>query len=158
MAKHAMLGLARSVMYDAEADGIVCSLVAPWFCPTKILSPPTLFSLAGLPLTEASKVVDAMLFASTTTRSGDVLAVDAEGVLRLPHPVMDNGTQTNYYTLYRDRGAFILSVRAAVRQGARIALRGRGWNDSQITAIKWGSLSLLVAGFASFVGVASRFV
>lgn len=157
MSKFAVRGLALSCMSDAATDGIVCTMICPWFCPTKILEPSTLFSLSGLPLTEASKVVDAMLYASTTTSSGDVLAVDAEGILRLAHPVMETN-RANYYTAFRDRAECVLSIRANVRAGARIVLRARGWTDSQITGLgyaftglKYASVSALVAGAAVVV-------
>lgn len=110
MSKHAMMGLFRSVEQDAKAAKISLSLICPWFCTTTgILRPDVVFSLSGLPLTDEIKVVDAMLLASVTERCGDALAVDAEGILRVPGPAMYyDYTETNYYNQFAKRAHFLI--------------------------------------------------
>ncbi len=108
--KHAMMGLFRSLEHDARAANLSLSLVCPWFCSsTGILGPEVVFSLAGLPLTDQAKVVDAMLLASVTERCGDALAIDAEGILRVPGPAMCyDFTQNNYYNSFQQRAIFVI--------------------------------------------------
>lgn len=108
--KHAVMGLFRSLEHDARAANIALSLVCPWFCATTgILGPEVVFSLAGLPLTDQGKVVDAMLLASVTERCGDALTIDAEGILRVPGPAMCyDYTETNYYKSFEQRAVFVI--------------------------------------------------
>ncbi len=110
ISKHAMMGLFRSVEQEAKAAKISLTLICPWFCTTTgILRPDVVFSLSGLPLTDERKVVDAMLLASVTERCGDALAVDAEGILRVPGPKMYyDYTETNYYNSFAQRAHFII--------------------------------------------------
>lgn len=110
MSKHAMMGLFRSLEHDARASQISLNLICPWFCTTTgILRPDVVFSLSGLPLTDEVKVVDAMMYASVTERCGDALAIDAEGILRVPGPAMYyDYTQTNYYNSFSRRAQFVI--------------------------------------------------
>lgn len=110
MSKHAMMGLFRSLEQDAKASYISLSLICPWFCTTTgILRPDVVFSLSGLPMTDETKVVDAMLLASVTESCGDAFAVDAEGILRVPGPAMYyDYTQTNYYIQFAKRAHFVI--------------------------------------------------
>lgn len=80
MAKHGVLGFARSLLYIAGADGIGCSVIAPYFVDTPIMAP-----IKGLlekeKLSKIEDVVDALTFAASAPRPGLVLLIDPIGVL-----------------------------------------------------------------------------
>ncbi|GAA5936611.1 hypothetical protein JCM3775_000147 [Rhodotorula graminis] len=102
MSKHGILGLFRSLYYDALVYGIKINIVNPFFVSTGIIGVLPRLLIAGIPLATIDEVVAAMVAASTKPDSnGSAFVVDFKGILELPTAVfsVDDG----YYRVFASR-------------------------------------------------------
>ena len=103
-AKHAVLGLFRSLYFDGQIHGIkyvldslsLCSnfeltcvdstnIICPWFTDTGIVTPLTRAALIGLPLCTVDDVVSAVIrSAADQSFSGNTVVIDAKYVFPSP--------------------------------------------------------------------------
>ncbi|KLO20319.1 NAD-binding protein [Schizopora paradoxa] len=64
-AKHALLGLARSIKMQFEAEGCRIAVVCPWFADTAILPAAFKVIMAGIPMVPVERVAGAVFRAAT---------------------------------------------------------------------------------------------
>ncbi|BGP54456.1 hypothetical protein JCM8202_001534 [Rhodotorula sphaerocarpa] len=103
--KHAVLGLARSLVFDGMAYGISVNIVNPFFVKTNIFGTAASLLLAGIPLPEIDDVVTAMIAASSKPdTTGSAFVVDFKGVLEVPLAAESNGP-SGYYEVFARRAA-----------------------------------------------------
>lgn len=98
-----IIGLARSLYDDMKTYNIRVAVVSPWFTDTAILPKASRFILAGLPLTPVSRIVSAIIHASTDAEwstSGATYALpDDKEVFRIERHELAVGA----YKLFHDR-------------------------------------------------------
>ncbi|GAA5835902.1 hypothetical protein JCM9279_002138 [Rhodotorula babjevae] len=101
MSKHGILGLLRSLYYDALVYGIKINIVNPFFVSTGIIGMVPKLLIAGIPLATIDEVVAAMIAASTKPDSnGSAFVVDFKGILELPAAVY---SLDGYYHVFASR-------------------------------------------------------
>ncbi|GAA6037208.1 hypothetical protein JCM8097_008621 [Rhodosporidiobolus ruineniae] len=106
--KHAVLGLMRSLAYDADMYNITINTVHPFFVLTNIFSPIVNLLLAGIPLPTVDEVVATMVAASSMPRSsGAAFVVDFKGILKVPRHLHETGS---YYRVFMDRATGAMST------------------------------------------------
>ncbi|GAA5829446.1 hypothetical protein JCM11251_005055 [Rhodosporidiobolus azoricus] len=107
MSKHAVLGLMRSLYYDAGVHGIGINVVNPWFVKTNIFGALPLLLLAGVPLATVDEVVAAMIAATGKPKTnGASFVVDFKGILEVPYAEHGKG---QYYKVFMDRATGLMS-------------------------------------------------
>ncbi|GAA5884419.1 hypothetical protein JCM6882_005245 [Rhodosporidiobolus microsporus] len=105
--KHAVLGLMRSLYYDAGVHGIGINIVNPFFVKTNIFGAVPLLLLAGIPLATVDEVVAGMVAASGKPKtSGSSFVVDFKGILEVPYAEHQKGT---YYQVFMARSVGLIS-------------------------------------------------
>ncbi|BGP38570.1 hypothetical protein JCM10449v2_002505 [Rhodotorula kratochvilovae] len=107
--KHAMLGLFRSLYYDAQIYGIRLNIVNPFFVSTGIFGTLPKLLLAGIPLPTVDDVVAAMVAASSKADStGSAFVVDFKGILEVPWGSFAHG-EDGYYAVFSNRAKGAIS-------------------------------------------------
>ncbi|GAA5873811.1 hypothetical protein JCM8547_005952 [Rhodosporidiobolus lusitaniae] len=104
--KHAVLGMMRSLQYDAAVYNISMNIVNPWFVKTNIFGAVPLLLLAGIPLATVDEVVAAMIAATSKTDAhAAAFVVDFKGILQVPLAEHEKGT---YYRNFMDRATGLI--------------------------------------------------
>ncbi|GAA6011262.1 hypothetical protein JCM10207_008281 [Rhodosporidiobolus poonsookiae] len=108
--KHAVLGMFRSLFYDARVHGISINCVNPWFAETNIFGAVPLLLLAGIPLAGHDDVVGAMMAASCKPKTcGSAFVVDFKGILEVPYGVHASG-KDGYYGIFAKRAVGAIAL------------------------------------------------
>ncbi|GAA5884424.1 hypothetical protein JCM6882_005246 [Rhodosporidiobolus microsporus] len=106
-AKHGVLGVMRSLYYDASIYGISINSIHPGFVKTPMLNATELLVIAGIPTSPIEDVVAAMVAASTKPEmSGSAFVVDFKGILELPHAQFE---RESYYDALVSRSIGLMS-------------------------------------------------
>ncbi|GAA6003154.1 uncharacterized protein JCM10292_002894 [Rhodotorula paludigena] len=108
MSKHAMLGLFRSLYFDAQLYDIHLNLVCPFFVHTSIFGTLPKLLLAGIPLPSVDEVVNAMVAATAKDVTGSVFVVDFKGICEVPWAAYAHGPD-GYYQVFARRAQGLMS-------------------------------------------------
>ncbi|BGO90223.1 hypothetical protein NBRC10512_002426 [Rhodotorula toruloides] len=109
--KHAVLGLMRSLYFDARVYGIRINTVHPFFVKTNIFGLIPTLLLTGIPLPTVDDVVAAMTAAACKTSSnGSAFVVDFKGILEIPFSASASEENGGYYAIFAQRAQGALSL------------------------------------------------
>ncbi|GAA6045926.1 hypothetical protein NBRC10513_005327 [Rhodotorula toruloides] len=109
--KHAVLGLMRSLYFDARVYGIRINTVHPFFVKTNIFGLIPTLLLTGIPLPTVDDVVAAMTAAACKTSSnGSAFVVDFKGILEIPYSASASEENGGYYAIFAQRAQGALSL------------------------------------------------
>ncbi|BGP23408.1 short-chain dehydrogenase/reductase SDR family protein [Rhodotorula toruloides] len=109
--KHAVLGLMRSLYFDAHVYGIRINTVHPFFVKTNIFGLIPTLLLTGIPLPTVDDVVAAITAAACKVSSnGAAFVVDFKGILEIPYSASASEENGGYYAIFARRAQGALSL------------------------------------------------
>ncbi|ORY72435.1 hypothetical protein BCR35DRAFT_307723 [Leucosporidium creatinivorum] len=152
MSKHAMIGLFRSLYHSATPAGININIVCPWFCATGILSAPTRIAVAGLPLATVDNVVQGIFKGSSDPSfTGNILGIDAAGVLCIPYDAFIVG-EGGYYRAFLNRAAYTISTVRTIKDVIAAFGDARKPSPTKMAVKTVGLGALALSAYSAAVG------